>query len=463
MISATSSANCMKAYRARKDKRRLMIQDQYSILGFISSGTYGKVYKGQTKQLSPQTSLSHNESSEFDRSGEMVAIKKFKPDREGDVNYTGISQSACREIMLNREIEHENVTSLKQVTLQDKSIYLVFEYCEHDFLQIIHHHSQSRTNIPEGTLKSLLWQLLNGVNYLHSNWIIHRDLKPANILVTDRGVVKIGDLGLARSYHSPLQSLYSSDKVVVTIWYRSPDLLLGARHYTPSIDIWSIGCIMGELLYLRPMFKGEEAKPDPHSKKAGNGGVPFQKDQLCKIFEILGFATKDEWPSIVHLPEYPQLVRFEKTPNSLRQWYNSKNLSYRSTSSIKAQSEGFNLLSDLLKFDPSKRITAKDSLNHKFFSSNFQPNLNSNCFQNSNGEIFINYPKRRVTPDDTDAKLSSLAGPPAPSGGGNVGGLIVPGGGPRSYNNHNTNNSRPGTSSHDGVTMIRNSKRARYD
>ncbi|KAH9468126.1 hypothetical protein Pst134EA_011747 [Puccinia striiformis f. sp. tritici] len=147
---------------------------------------------------------------------------------EGEVTYTGISQSACREIMLNREILHENVTALQEVMLQDKSIYLVFEYCEHDFLQIIHHHSQSRTSIPEGTLKSLLWQLINGVNYLHANWIVHRDLKPANILVTEHGVVKIGDLGLARSFHSPIQSLYASDKVVVTIWYRSPDLLLGA-------------------------------------------------------------------------------------------------------------------------------------------------------------------------------------------------------------------------------------------
>lgn len=103
-------------------------------------------------------------------------------------------------------------------------------------------------------------------------------------------ILNLGDLGLARSYHSPLQSLYSSDKVVVTIWYRSPDLLLGARHYTPSVDIWSVGCIMGELLYLRPMFKGDEAKHDPHSKKGGSG-VPFQKDQLQKIFDTLGLAT----------------------------------------------------------------------------------------------------------------------------------------------------------------------------
>lgn len=164
----------MKQYRDKRDAQRTTIQEKYNILGFISSGTYGKVYKAE-----------YNNN--------VVAIKKFKPDREGELAYTGISQSACREIMLNREIHHENLTALQEVVLQDKSIYLVFEYCEHDFLQIIHHHSQARTSIPEGTLKSLLWQLLNGVHYLHANWIVHRDLKPANILVNDRGVVKIGN------------------------------------------------------------------------------------------------------------------------------------------------------------------------------------------------------------------------------------------------------------------------------
>jgi cyclin-dependent kinase 8/11 len=136
------------------------------------------------------------------------------------------------------------------------------------------------------------------VAHLHANFILHRDLKPANILVTSRGIVKIGDLGLARINRDPLLPLWNGDKVVVTIWYRSPELLLGARHYTAAIDLWAVGCIYAELLALRPIFKGEEAKMEAHHAKAGlqigAGGIlgvkgmPFQRDQMSKIVEILG-------------------------------------------------------------------------------------------------------------------------------------------------------------------------------
>lgn len=186
-------------------------------------------------------------------------------------------------LQLNRELDHVNIVALKEVILEDKSIYMVFEYAEHDFLQLIHHHSQTlRSPIPLALLKSLTYQLLNGLVYLHSSHILHRDLKPANILITSSGVVKIGDLGLARIIHAPLQPLFAGDKVVVTIWYRAPELLLGAKHYNKAVDCWAVGCVLAELASLRPIFKGEEAKLD--SKK----NVPFQRDQMLKIFEVLG-------------------------------------------------------------------------------------------------------------------------------------------------------------------------------
>ncbi|KAI0739262.1 kinase-like domain-containing protein [Daedaleopsis nitida] len=283
----------MRVYRAKRDATRKRVTEKYLILGFISSGTYGRVYKAQSKESD----------------GRIHAIKKFKPDKEGDVvTYTGISQSAIREIALNREISHENVVALKEVILEDKSIYMVFEYAEHDFLQVIHHHSQTlRQAIQPPVLKSLTYQLLNGLLYLHDAHIIHRDLKPANILITSGGIVKIGDLGLARLTHQPLQPLFAGDKVVVTIWYRAPELLLGAKHYNKAVDIWAVGCVMAELASLRPIFKGEEAKLD--SKK----NVPFQKDQLLKIFEILGTPTERDWAKIKDLPEYPSMRRLDQS------------------------------------------------------------------------------------------------------------------------------------------------------
>lgn len=178
---------------------------------------------------------------------------------------------------------------------------MVFSYASHDFLQLIHHHSTVlREGISPTVLKSLLFQLLSGVHYLHSNWVLHRDLKPANILLTHSGVVKIGDLGLARLYSQPLQPLYNGDKVVVTIWYRAPELLMGTRHYTPAIDMWAVGCIWGELLSLRPLFKGEEAKMEGKGKPS----AVLQTDQMAKIVDILGPPSKERWPTIDTMPEW---------------------------------------------------------------------------------------------------------------------------------------------------------------
>ncbi|KAH8916129.1 kinase-like protein [Atractiella rhizophila] len=354
------STSPMAAYRSKRDSTRKRVLDRYTIMGFISSGTYGRVYKAREMESGEDKTL--------------VAIKKFKPDssKEGEVaNYTGLSQSAIREIMLNRELSHINVTTLREVLLEDKSIYMVFDYAEHDFLQIIHHHSTQRTHLPLGTLKSLLWQLANGIAYLHDNWVMHRDLKPANILVNASGVVKIGDLGLARMHQAPLQSLYNSDKLVVTIWYRSPDLLLGAKHYTNSIDMWSMGCIMGELVGLRPMFKGEEAKLEPvhHGKhNKHHSTLPFQKDQLTKIFEILGVPSKSRWPSIVNLPEYDTMLKTfdsSKYTNQLYGWYNSRQ--------PRPSQASFDFLSNLLAYDPTKRLTAKEALYHKWWSEEPKP------------------------------------------------------------------------------------------
>ncbi|KAL9622819.1 MAG: hypothetical protein Q9160_002938, partial [Pyrenula sp. 1 TL-2023] len=399
---------------------KVRVREKYHIVGFISSGTYGRVYKAVGKNGSDTTS---KQTSNNEQKG-VYAIKKFKPDKEDtDIQYTGLSQSAIREIALCTELSHPNLIHLVEIILEEKCIFMVFEYCEHDLLQIIHHHTQpTRHPIPARMIQSILFQLLNGLLYLHRNWVLHRDLKPANIMVTSSGAVRIGDLGLARLFRSPLQTLFHGDKVVVTIWYRAPDLLLGARHYTPAIDLWAVGCIFAELLALRPIFKGEEAKMD--SKKT----VPFQRNQMSKIVEIMSMPRKEEWPGLVDLPEYPHLQslagiarqRPANPPNNninpgLEHWYNQTLRSSNYAQGTSPGQQGLALLSALLTYDPNKRLTAEQALEHPYFTedgggggagtSSSRAHF-ANCFDG----VKDSYPARRVSSDVNDIRTASLPG-----------------------------------------------------
>uniref|UniRef100_H2Y5X1 Protein kinase domain-containing protein n=1 Tax=Ciona savignyi TaxID=51511 RepID=H2Y5X1_CIOSA len=219
--------------------------------------------------------------------------------------------SACREIALLRELDHPNVIALQGVFLShcDRKVYLLMDFSEHDLWHIIKFHRASKankksmSNIPPLTVKSLLYQILDGIHYLHTNWILHRDLKPANILVMgegpERGRVKIADMGFARLFNAPLKPLADLDPVVVTFWYRAPELLLGARHYTKAIDIWAIGCIFAELLTSEPIFhcRQEDIKTsNPHL---------IMTSHPRRIFQVMGFPMEKDWEDIRKMPEFP--------------------------------------------------------------------------------------------------------------------------------------------------------------
>ncbi|KAL4561381.1 hypothetical protein LXL04_033547 [Taraxacum kok-saghyz] len=186
-------------------------------------------------------------------------------------------------MQLLREISHDNVVKLVNVHINhiDMSLYLAFDYAEHDLYEIIRHHRDKVNQaINQYTVKSILWQLLNGLNYLHK---VMGDGE-------EQGIVKIADFGLARIYQAPLKPLFDNG-VVVTIWYRAPELLLGGKHYTSAVDMWAVGCIFAELLTLKPLFQGQEVKATPN---------PFQACSTTGSVDIaLGLHILESFPNMV--------------------------------------------------------------------------------------------------------------------------------------------------------------------
>merc|ERR1711993_137567 len=152
--------------------------------------------------------------------------------------------------------QHKNVVHVREIVVgsnMDK-IFIVMDFVEHDMKSLMETMRQKNQVFLAGEVKCLMIQLLSAIHHLHDNWILHRDLKSSNLLLSHNGILKVGDFGLAREYGSPLLA-YTA--IVVTLWYRAPELLLGLKNYSTHIDVWSCGCIFGELLLMNPLFPGE--------------------------------------------------------------------------------------------------------------------------------------------------------------------------------------------------------------
>lgn len=367
-------------FKQKTAQERNKVEDLFDYEGCkVGRGTYGSVYKAKSKDSSD---------------GKEYALKLI----EG----TGISMSACREIALLRELKHPNVISLQKVFLShtDRKVWLLFDYAEHDLWHIIKFHRSAKVskkpiNVPKNMVKSLLYQILDGIHYLHANWVLHRDLKPANILVMgegpERGRVKIADMGFARLFNAPLKPLADLDPVVVTFWYRAPELLLGARHYTKAIDIWAIGCIFAELLTSEPIFHCRQ-----EDIKTSN---PYHHDQLDRIFNVMGFPQEKDWEDIRKMPEHGTLMKDFKRSN-----YGNCNLTkYMEKHKIKPDSKAFHLLQRLLTMDPTKRITSEMAMMDTYFLEEPKPSID--VFEG----MPIPYPKREFLTDDEEDKGASGA------------------------------------------------------
>ena len=245
----------------------------------VGSGTYGKVFKAihvYTKS--------------------MVALKKIRMEGERD----GFPVTAVREIKLLQSLRHTNIVDLQEVMVENNDCFMVFEYLSHDLTGLLNHPT---FKLDHAHKKHLAKQLFEGLEYLHRRGVLHRDIKAANILISNEGQLKLADFGLARFYVKRRQLDYTNR--VITIWYRSPELLLGETKYGPAVDIWSAACVLVEIFTKHAIFPGD-------------GG---EISQLDKIYHVLGTPTRTDWPGIAEMAWFELLRPSERKPNIFAEKY----------------------------------------------------------------------------------------------------------------------------------------------
>ena len=375
--------------------------DQYQIVGQIGEGAFGLVYYARGPQ------------------NRVCAIKSFKSNPKDP---PVVPAPTIREVHLLTELSHENVLNLLhvQVNHAELALSLVFDYAEYDLNRVLRHHRDARKGapIPLKMVKSIAWQITRGLAYLHGVRVAHRDLKPENILIMgdglERGLIKIADFGLARKIDTLARPL-DENGPVVTLWYRAPELLLGAKHYDEAIDAWAAGAIFGELATLAPLFRGVEGPG------AGARRDMYDHSQLEKIFATLGVPNgnqkpekdteKDDdasWPDAALYPFWPRAVRDGLSrvarvgfPRRLAEDPNHASL--------------LNLVRALCRYDPRRRPSAADALTHPYFAETPEPSRNA---LDPGAEKPETYPRRMIksAEDGAPREAGEATRGPAPRG-----------------------------------------------
>ncbi|GJC93500.1 CTD kinase subunit alpha [Colletotrichum higginsianum] len=286
----------------------------------VGSGTYGKVFKAlhvYTKGL--------------------VALKRIRMEGERD----GFPVTAVREIKLLQSLRHTNIVQLQEVMVERNDCFMVFEYLSHDLTGILNHPSFT---LDAAQKKHMAMQLFDGLDYLHKRGVLHRDIKAANILVSSDGVLKLADFGLARFYAKRHQLDYTNR--VITIWYRSPELLLGETQYGPACDVWSAACVMVEIFTRHAIFPGDGS----------------EINQLDKIYAVMGTPNKAEWPGLIDMPWFELLRPGYRRANTFPSKYQDK-----------IPAAAYRLLAAMFRYDPAKRPSAADVLADEYFTTEDPP------------------------------------------------------------------------------------------
>lgn len=305
------------------------IPDYYHIHEVVGRGAYGVVVAAEDK-----------------RTGKMVAIKKIQKAFEHKI----FAKRTLRELKILRILEHDNILKLITILLPKSrqsfsDIYIVCELVEGDLYSII----KSSQPLEIDHIKFILYQILRALKYTHSARVLHRDIKPKNILISAKCEVKLCDFGLARVYydHKIEQKTDNLTDYVATRWYRAPELLLGNENYNSAIDVWSVGCVLAEMLLRKPFLMGTD-----------------WKNQLFLILDLLGKPEQED----VSFVENAKAREFLKN-------YDSKIVSTFDSQfkSLNVDPQGMDLLKKLLIFDPRKRLTVEEALSHPFLTDLYCP------------------------------------------------------------------------------------------
>ncbi|KAL0026283.1 hypothetical protein WJX77_008174 [Trebouxia sp. C0004] len=294
--------------------------NKYEVMEVVGEGAYGVVLKCRNKET-----------------GGVVAVKKFKESDDDEV----VRKTTLREVKMLRSLRHDNIVTLLEAFRRKQKLYLVFEYIEKNLLEVL---EDSQSCLTPTQVQHYMYQLVKAVAWCHDNKIIHRDIKPENLLINpfvhpgdaSVGQLKLCDFGFARQLPSNNGSITD---YVSTRWYRAPELLLGSSHYGKEVDMWAVGCIMGELIDGQPLFPGDS-----------------DIDQLFVIQKLLGPLTTQQTDMFMRNQRFAGL----KFPDMHR----PETLERRFARHLDAEAMSF--LTSLLQMPAHQRATAKTCLAHPY-------------------------------------------------------------------------------------------------